>query len=35
VPYPEPVVVLPPSEGGDGNAVKGAEKPRPARTSSA
>ena len=35
VPYPEPVVVLPPSEGGDGNAVKGAEKPRPARTWSA
>jgi 4-hydroxybenzoyl-CoA reductase subunit alpha len=35
VPYPEPVVVLPPWEGGDGNAVKGAEKPRPVRTSSA
>ena len=35
VPYPEPVVVLPPWEGGDGNAVKGAEKPRPARSSAA
>jgi 4-hydroxybenzoyl-CoA reductase subunit alpha len=32
VPYPDPVVVLPPWEGGDGNAVKGAEKPRPARS---
>ncbi len=30
VPYPEPVVVPPPSEGGDGNAVKG-ERPRPKR----
>ena len=29
VPYPEPVVVLPPWEGGDGNALKGSEKPRP------
>src|SRR5712671_2248791 len=28
VPYPEPVVVLPPWEGGDGNAVKGFDKPR-------
>jgi 4-hydroxybenzoyl-CoA reductase alpha subunit len=28
VPYPDPVVVLPPWEGGDGNAVKGAERPR-------
>jgi 4-hydroxybenzoyl-CoA reductase subunit alpha len=28
VPYPEPVVVLPPWEGGDGNAVKGSEKPK-------
>ncbi len=28
VPYPEPVVVPPPWEGGDGNAVKGFEKPR-------
>ena len=28
VPYPEPVVVLPPWEGGDGNAVKGAERPK-------
>jgi len=26
VPYPEPVVVLPPWEGGDGNAIAGAEK---------
>jgi hypothetical protein len=32
VPYPEPVMVLPPSEGGDGNAMKGAERPRPPRT---
>jgi 4-hydroxybenzoyl-CoA reductase subunit alpha len=30
VPYPEPVVVLPPWEGGDGNAVKGSERPKPA-----
>ena len=29
VPYPDPVVVLPPWEGGDGSAQKGAEKPRP------
>jgi CO/xanthine dehydrogenase Mo-binding subunit len=29
VPYPEPVVVLPPWEGGDGDAVKGADKPKP------
>jgi 4-hydroxybenzoyl-CoA reductase subunit alpha len=28
VPYPEPVEVAPPWEGGDGNAKKGAEKPR-------
>jgi CO/xanthine dehydrogenase Mo-binding subunit len=28
VPYPEPVVVPPPWEGGDGNAVKGAERPK-------
>ncbi len=28
VPYPEPVVVPPPWEGGDGNAVKGMGKPR-------
>jgi 4-hydroxybenzoyl-CoA reductase alpha subunit len=28
VPYPDPVVVLPPWEGGDGNAMAGAEKPR-------
>ena len=28
VPYPEPVMVLPPWEGGDGNAVKGAECPK-------
>jgi CO/xanthine dehydrogenase Mo-binding subunit len=28
VPYPEPVVVLPPWEGGDGNATKGFDKPR-------
>jgi 4-hydroxybenzoyl-CoA reductase alpha subunit len=28
VPYPEPVVVLPPWEGGDGNAVKGSDKPK-------
>jgi 4-hydroxybenzoyl-CoA reductase subunit alpha len=28
VPYPEPVVVLPPWEGGDGTAVKGFDKPR-------
>ena len=28
VPYPEPVQVAPPWEGGDGNAKKGAEKPR-------
>jgi 4-hydroxybenzoyl-CoA reductase subunit alpha len=30
VPYPEPVVVPPPWEGGDGNAVKGSERPKPA-----
>jgi 4-hydroxybenzoyl-CoA reductase subunit alpha len=29
VPYPEPVIVPPPWEGGDGNALKGAEKPKP------
>jgi 4-hydroxybenzoyl-CoA reductase subunit alpha len=28
VPYPEPVEVAPPWEGGDGNASKGAEKPK-------
>jgi 4-hydroxybenzoyl-CoA reductase alpha subunit len=28
VPYPQPVEVAPPWEGGDGNAKKGAEKPR-------
>jgi 4-hydroxybenzoyl-CoA reductase subunit alpha len=28
VPYPEPVVVRPPWEGGDGNALKGAERPK-------
>jgi 4-hydroxybenzoyl-CoA reductase subunit alpha len=28
VPYPEPVVVLPPWEGGDGNAVSGAQRPK-------
>jgi hypothetical protein len=28
VPYPEPVKVAPPWEGGDGNAKKGAEKPK-------
>jgi 4-hydroxybenzoyl-CoA reductase alpha subunit len=28
VPYPEPVVVPPPWEGGDGNAVRGAERPK-------
>ncbi|MDQ5849738.1 MAG: molybdopterin-dependent oxidoreductase [Pseudomonadota bacterium] len=28
VPYPEPVVVPPPWEGGDGNALKGAERPK-------
>ena len=28
VPYPEPVVVPPPWEGGDGNAIKGFDKPR-------
>jgi 4-hydroxybenzoyl-CoA reductase alpha subunit len=28
VPYPEPVVVPPPWEGGDGNAVKGFDRPR-------
>jgi hypothetical protein len=28
VPYPEPVVVAPPWEGGDGNASKGHEKPK-------
>jgi 4-hydroxybenzoyl-CoA reductase alpha subunit len=28
VPYPEPVQVAPPWEGGDGNAKKGAEKPK-------
>jgi 4-hydroxybenzoyl-CoA reductase subunit alpha len=28
VPYPEPVIVAPPWEGGDGNATKGAERPR-------
>jgi hypothetical protein len=25
VPYPKPIFVLPPSEGGDGNALKSAE----------
>jgi 4-hydroxybenzoyl-CoA reductase subunit alpha len=29
VPYPQPVEVSPPWEGGDGNARKGAEKPKP------
>jgi hypothetical protein len=28
VPYPQPVEVAPPWEGGDGNARKGAEKPK-------
>src|SRR5260221_2713660 len=28
VPYPEPVVVAPPWEGGDGNAATGAERPK-------
>ena len=28
VPYPEPVIVPPPWEGGDGNALKGFDKPR-------
>ena len=28
VPYPDPVIVAPPWEGGDGNAVKGAERPK-------
>jgi len=28
VPYPDPVVVLPPWEGGDGNAVEGSERPK-------
>jgi hypothetical protein len=28
VPYPEPVLVAPPWEGGDGNAAKGAERPK-------
>jgi hypothetical protein len=28
VPYPQPVEVAPPWEGGDGNAKKGAEKPK-------
>jgi hypothetical protein len=28
VPYPAPVEVAPPGEGGDGNAKKGAEKPK-------
>jgi hypothetical protein len=28
VPYPAPVEVAPPWEGGDGNAKKGAEKPK-------
>jgi 4-hydroxybenzoyl-CoA reductase subunit alpha len=28
VPYPDPVEVAPPWEGGDGNAKKGAEKPK-------
>jgi hypothetical protein len=28
VPYPQPVEVSPPWEGGDGNARKGAEKPK-------
>jgi len=28
VPYPEPVVVAPPWEGGDGNASKGSERPK-------
>jgi CO/xanthine dehydrogenase Mo-binding subunit len=28
VPYPAPIVVLPPWEGGDGNALKGSDKPR-------
>jgi hypothetical protein len=28
VPYPEPVIVAPPWEGGDGNAAKGAERPK-------
>jgi hypothetical protein len=28
VPYPEPVIVLPPWEGGDGNAMPGAQRPK-------
>jgi 4-hydroxybenzoyl-CoA reductase alpha subunit len=28
VPYPDPVIVIPPAEGGDGNAVKGHERAR-------
>ena len=28
VPYPEPVVVPPPWEGGDGNAIEGAKRPK-------
>jgi 4-hydroxybenzoyl-CoA reductase alpha subunit len=28
VPYPEPVIVRPPWEGGDGNALRGAEQPK-------
>jgi len=28
VPYPDPVIVPPPWEGGDGNALKGAERPK-------
>jgi hypothetical protein len=28
VPYPEPVVVLPPWEGGDGNALPGSQRPK-------
>jgi len=34
VPYPEPVIVAPPWEGGDGNASKGFERPRSHRAES-
>ncbi len=35
VPYPDPVIVTPPAEGGDGNAVKGHERARVIRVAGA
>jgi CO/xanthine dehydrogenase Mo-binding subunit len=35
VPYPDPIFVLPPTEGGDGNATKGSTRNEPARVKEA